>query len=118
MKSWFRNGLLILTLIALITPALPGLAKDLPEERLVPPLGLLGTTSDYSPQRYNMMRMIVASWKEDLELTLKLFLGRNLFKRTAVKMFYESHGGHQIDLGSDIACFSTISGTFRWTLHS
>ena len=49
MKSWFRNGLLILTLIALITPALPVLAKDLPEERLVPPLGLLGTTADYSP---------------------------------------------------------------------
>jgi len=64
MKSWFRNGLLILTLTALITPALPGLAKDLPEERLVPPLGLLGTTADYSPQRYNMMRMIVASWKK------------------------------------------------------
>jgi peptide/nickel transport system substrate-binding protein len=64
MKSWFRNGLLILTLIALITPALPGLAKDLPEERLVPPVGLLGTTSDYSPQRYNMMRMIVAGWKK------------------------------------------------------
>jgi len=64
MKSWFRNGLLILTLIALITPALPVLAKDLPEERLVPPLGLLGTTADYSPQRYNMMRMIVASWKK------------------------------------------------------
>ncbi len=64
MKSWFRNGLLILILIALIIPALPALAKDLPKERLVPPLGLLGTTSDYSPQRYNMMRMIVAGWKK------------------------------------------------------
>lgn len=64
MKSWFRNGLLILILIALIIPALPALAKDLPKERLVPPVGLLGTTSDYSPQRYNMMRMIVAGWKK------------------------------------------------------
>ena len=39
-------------------------AKSLPKERLVAPIGLLGTTADYSPQRYNMQRMIVASWKK------------------------------------------------------
>ena len=64
MKSRFCNGLLILTTIALFLPSIMALAADLPQERLVPPLGLLGTTADYSPQRYNMMRMIVASWKK------------------------------------------------------
>ena len=64
MKSRFCKGWLILTAIALLLPALTSIAADLPEERLVPPLGLLGTTADYSPQRYNMMRMIVASWKK------------------------------------------------------
>jgi peptide/nickel transport system substrate-binding protein len=64
MKSWFCKGLLVLTVISLLIPALSAIAGDLPKERLVPPLGLLGTTSDYSPQRYNMMRMIVASWKK------------------------------------------------------
>jgi peptide/nickel transport system substrate-binding protein len=64
MKSWFCKGLLILTALTLLLPALSATAADLPEERLVPPLGLLGTTADYSPQRYNMMRMIVASWKK------------------------------------------------------
>ena len=55
MKSRFCKGLLILTAIALFLPALTAIAADLPEERLVPPVGLLGTTSDYSPQRYNMI---------------------------------------------------------------
>ncbi|MBW1699249.1 MAG: hypothetical protein JRH18_16520 [Deltaproteobacteria bacterium] len=64
MKSWFRNVLVIFTVTLFILPAAAALAKDLPKERLVPPIGLLGTTSDYSPQRYNMMRMIVASWKK------------------------------------------------------
>ena len=64
MKSWFCRGLLILTVITLLLPTLSAIAADLPKERLVPPIGLLGTTSDYSPQRYNMMRMIVASWKK------------------------------------------------------
>jgi peptide/nickel transport system substrate-binding protein len=64
MKSRFCKGWLILAAIALLLPALTSIAADLPEERLVPPLGLLGTTADYSPQRYNMMRMIVASWKK------------------------------------------------------
>ena len=64
MKSLFRNGLLSVAVFALIFTALPGLAKDLPKERLVPSIGLLGTTADYSAQRYNMQRMIVASWKK------------------------------------------------------
>jgi peptide/nickel transport system substrate-binding protein len=64
MKSWFFKGLLIFTAIAFFLPALNSIAGDLPKERLVPPLGLLGTTSDYSPQRYNMTRMIVANWKK------------------------------------------------------
>jgi len=64
MKSLFRNGFLSLAVFALIFTALPGLAKDLPKERLVPPIGLLGTTPDYSAERYNMQRMIVASWKK------------------------------------------------------
>ncbi|MCF8108623.1 MAG: hypothetical protein K9J81_06490 [Desulfohalobiaceae bacterium] len=40
------------------------LAENPPKERLVQPIGLLGTTADYSPQRYNMQRMIVNSWKK------------------------------------------------------
>lgn len=64
MKSFFRNGLLISAVISLMMTALPALAGDLPEERLVPSIGLLGTTADYSPQRYNMQRMIVTSWKK------------------------------------------------------
>jgi peptide/nickel transport system substrate-binding protein len=64
MKSRFCKGWLILTVIALIITALPALAQNLPKERLVPSIGLLGTTADYSPQRYNMQRMIVASWKK------------------------------------------------------
>lgn len=64
MKSRFSKGWLILTVIAFIITALPALAQDLPQERLVPSIGLLGTTADYSPQRYNMQRMIVASWKK------------------------------------------------------
>ncbi len=64
MKTWFRNGLLLGAAIALMITALPALAQDLPAERLVPSMGLLGTTADYSPQRYNMQRMIVTSWKK------------------------------------------------------
>jgi len=64
MKTWFRNGCFILAVIALMMPALPALGGDLPKERLVPSIGLLGTTADYSPQRYNMQRMIVTSWKK------------------------------------------------------
>ena len=64
MKSLFRNGLLSVAVFALIFTALPGLAKDLPKERLVPSIGLLGTTPDYSAERYNMQRMIVMSWKK------------------------------------------------------
>lgn len=64
MKSLFRNGLFSVAVFALIFTALPGIAKDLPKERLVPSIGLLGTTADYSAQRYNMQRMIVASWKK------------------------------------------------------
>ena len=47
MKSRFCKGFLMLTVIALLLPALTAFAKDLPEERLVPPLGLLGTTADF-----------------------------------------------------------------------
>ncbi len=64
MKTWFRNGLLIGAVIALMITTLPAHAQDLPAERLVPSIGLLGTTADYSPQRYNMQRMIVESWKK------------------------------------------------------
>jgi peptide/nickel transport system substrate-binding protein len=64
MKYRFSKGLLIITAIALFLPALAAIADDLPAERLVPSIGLLGTTADYSPQRYNMQRMIVASWKK------------------------------------------------------
>jgi peptide/nickel transport system substrate-binding protein len=64
MKSRFWIGWLILSVIALIITSLPALAQDLPEERLVPSIGLLGTTADYSPQRYNMQRMIVKSWEK------------------------------------------------------
>ena len=64
MKNWPRNVLLIGAVIALIMMVHPALAKDLPEERLVPSIGLLGTTADYSPQRYNMQRMIVKSWEK------------------------------------------------------
>lgn len=52
----------LLFLVFILT--LPAIAKDLPKERMVQPIGLLGTTADYSPQRYNMQRMIVASWKK------------------------------------------------------
>jgi len=64
MKALFRKGFLIIGVTMLIFIALPGLAKDLPKERLVPSIGFLGTTADYSPTRYNMARMIVASWKK------------------------------------------------------
>lgn len=64
MKHWLRTGLLVTVITALMLAALPAGAADLPKERLVPPIGLLGTTADYSPQRYNMQRMIVASWQK------------------------------------------------------
>jgi len=56
--------LFIIAVVGLLIPALPAGAKDLPKERLVPPIGLLGTTADYSAQRYNMQRMIVEGWKK------------------------------------------------------
>jgi len=64
MKTLFRTGLLFVAVSVLIFTALPGIAKDLPKERLIGSIGLLGTTADYSAQRYNMQRMIVASWKK------------------------------------------------------
>ncbi len=64
MKTLFRIGLLFVAVSVLIFTALPGLAEDLPKERLIGPIGLLGTTADYSAQRYNMQRMIVTSWKK------------------------------------------------------
>lgn len=64
MKTLFRTGLLFAAVSVLIFTALPGIAKDLPKERLIGSIGLLGTTADYSAQRYNMQRMIVASWKK------------------------------------------------------
>jgi ABC-type transport system substrate-binding protein len=64
MKTLFRTGLLFVAVSVLIFTALPGLAEDLPKERLIGSIGLLGTTADYSAQRYNMQRMIVASWKK------------------------------------------------------
>jgi len=64
MKYWFRNALFTIAITGLLMSALPAVAKDLPKERLVPPIGLLGTTADYSAQRYNMQRMIVTSWKK------------------------------------------------------
>ncbi len=64
MKTLFRTVLLLVAVSVLIFAALPGIAKDLPKERLIGPIGLLGTTADYSAQRYNMQRMIVTSWKK------------------------------------------------------
>ena len=64
MRSRLLKSMMAACLILVMSTAAPVFAGDLPEERLVPPIGLLGTTADYSPQRYNMQRMIVASWKK------------------------------------------------------
>jgi peptide/nickel transport system substrate-binding protein len=63
-KYWKTILLITLTAGLVFGLSFTAISKSLPKERLVPSIGLLGTTADYSPQRYNMQRMIVASWKK------------------------------------------------------
>ena len=61
--KFLKTCILLITIAVMFIAPHTGIAAE-PKGPLVRSIDLLGTTSDSNPQRYQMMRYIVQSWKK------------------------------------------------------